>query len=230
VGFELRRPALCFARLDYTLAASPLGVEVTPAAGISRIDQLNGTVGPYSACCVEYWPVSVAGVILGRVEAHNPAWVPGEAELERLLDARPGPYGDLPPGVGPLLEVTARLIARAFAAFAEDDLETCDALVAEGVHACGDVFTGMVEHIASPGWPYRVDSSFWEDFVARLTTAVLRPTPAPAPPPHPVESHAAFLERLSQVRADAEARHGTGRIRTDPGRHGTGRHRADPGR
>jgi hypothetical protein len=157
-------------------------------------------------------------VILRRVEAHNPAWVPGEAELERLLDARPGPYGDLPPGVGPLLEVTARLIAQAFAAFAEGDWETCDALVTEGDHACGDVFAGMVEHIASPGWPYRVESPFWEDFVARLATAVLRPAPAPAPPPRPAESHAAFLERLSQIRADAEARHGTGGDRGGPGR------------
>jgi hypothetical protein len=114
--------------------------------------------------------------------------------------------------------VTAGLIARAFAAFAEGDWETCDALVTEGVHACGDVFTGMVEHIASPGWPYRVDSPFWEDFVALLATAVLRPAPAPAPPPRPAESHAAFLERLSQIRADAEIRHGTGGDCGGPGR------------
>ena len=135
------------------------------------------------------WPMSVPGVILGSMEAGNPAWVPGEAELEareRLLDGATGLYGDLPPGVGPLLEVAARLVARAFAAFAEGDWETSDALVTEGRHACGEVFTAFVEHIASPGWPYRVDSPFWEGFIAVLTTAVLRPEPAaplsPAPP------------------------------------------------
>jgi hypothetical protein len=36
---------------------------------------------------------------------------------------------------------------------------------------------------------------------------------APAAPPRPVESEADFLKRLSQIRADAEARHGTGPLR-----------------
>jgi hypothetical protein len=35
----------------------------------------------------------------------------------------------LPPGVGPLLEVTAGLVARAFAAYAGGDWETCDGLM-----------------------------------------------------------------------------------------------------
>ena len=68
--------------------------------------------------------------------------------------------------------MAAKLVAQAFAAFAEGDWETSDGLVTEGRHACGEVFTAFVGHIASPEWPYRVDSPFWEDFLARLTAAV----------------------------------------------------------
>jgi hypothetical protein len=96
---------------------------------------------------------------------------------ERLLRGTTGLYRDLPPGVGPLLEVAARIIARAFAAYADGDWETCDGLVTEGRYACGDVFTAFVEHIASPGWPYRVDSPSWEGFIAVLATAVLSRSP-----------------------------------------------------
>ena len=155
--------------------------------------------------------MSVPVVILGRVEAGNPAWVPGEVELEareRLLRGTTGLYGALSPGVGPLLEVAAQLVAHAFAAYAEGDWEACDGLITEGRHACGEVFTAFVEHIASPGWPCRVDSPFWDDFIARLAVAVLRPeiAVAPAPPPRQVESEADFLKRLSRIRAEAEAR------------------------
>jgi hypothetical protein len=98
----------------------------------------------------------------------------------------------LPPGVGPLLEVTAGLVAHAFAAYAGGDRETCDGLITEGRHACGEVFTAFAGHIASPGWPDRVDSPFWDDFIARRAVAVLRPgiavAPAPPPRPRPAES------------------------------------------
>jgi hypothetical protein len=40
---------------------------------------------------------------------------------ERLLCGTAGLYGDLPPGVGPLLEVAAGLIARSFRAYAAGD-------------------------------------------------------------------------------------------------------------
>jgi hypothetical protein len=148
--------------------------------------------------------VSVPGVILGSMEAGNPAWVPGEAELEareRLLYGATGLYGDLPPGVGPLLEVAAGLVAHAFAAFAEGDWETCDGLVTEGRHACGDVFTAFVEHIASPGWPYRVDSPYWENFIAVLATAVLRPEPEPAAPLPPAPPPAEPVNLADELRA-----------------------------
>ena len=127
------------------------------------------------------------------METGNPAWVPGDAEhaaRERLTLGTTGLYGDLPPGVGPLLEVAVKLVAQAFMAFAEGDLETSDALVTEGRHACGEVFTAFAEHIASPEWPYRVDSPFWEDFLERLAVAVERsePEPGPASPQFPADS------------------------------------------
>ena len=116
------------------------------------------------------------------METGNSAWVPGDAERaagERLALGTTGLYGDLPPGVGPLLEVAVKLVARAFMAFAEGDWETSDALVTEGRHASGEVFTAFVEHITSPEWPYRVDSPFWEGFLARLAAAAPHPEPEP---------------------------------------------------
>lgn len=106
-----------------------------------------------------------------------------------------GLYGDLPPGVGPLLEVAAKLIARAFAAYAAGYQETCDAHLAEGLAASEEVFAAFAEHITVPGWPYRVDSPHWAPFLAHLAFMVLEPPPeAPAPsprrpdPPAPAES------------------------------------------
>lgn len=49
--------------------------------------------------------------------------------LAGLRAGATGLYGDLPPGMGPLLELSASLIARAFAAFAAEDWETRDALM-----------------------------------------------------------------------------------------------------
>jgi hypothetical protein len=131
-------------------------------------------------------PMSAPGVILGSMEAGNPAWVPGDAELEareRLLD------GDLPPGAGPLLEVAAKLTVRAFVAYAAGDQETCDALLAEGLAAGGEVFTAFAEHVTSPTWLSRVDSPHWVPFLAHLAFMVLEPLPAPpAPAPQPPPS------------------------------------------
>ncbi len=117
----------------------------------------------------------------------SPFWVPGEAEREareRLKDGITGLYGDLPPGVGPLLEVAAKLIARAFAAYAAGDWETCDACLAEGIAAAGEVFAALVEHVTSPAWLSRVDSPHWVPFVAHMAFMVLEPPP-PAPVPRP---------------------------------------------
>jgi hypothetical protein len=53
------------------------------------------------------------------VSTEQPSWIPGDAEhdaRERLRLDVTGLYGNLPPGMGPLLEVAAELIARAFAA------------------------------------------------------------------------------------------------------------------
>lgn len=121
-------------------------------------------------------------------------WVPGDAGygaratpdlLPGLRAGATGLYGDLPPGMGPLLEVSASLIARAFAAFAADDWETCDALIFEGLEAAGDMFSAFAEHVTSPAWPYRVDSPAWPEFVFHLAFMAEPLPPDPSPPPHP---------------------------------------------
>ena len=94
----------------------------------------------------------------------GPFWVPGEAEgevRERLEDGVTGLYGDLPPGVGPLLEVSAACVARAFDAYARGDHELCNALIAEGSAAAGEVFAAFVERVTTPAWLARVDSPHW---------------------------------------------------------------------
>jgi hypothetical protein len=125
----------------------------------------------------------------------SPMSVPGEDEraapevLEGLRAT--GLYGDLPPGMGPLLEVSASLIARAFAAFAADDWDMCDALIFEGLEAAGDVFSALAEHVTSPAWPYRVDSPAWPEFVFHLAFMAEPLPPDPPPPPRPVPPPAA---------------------------------------
>jgi len=129
-------------------------------------------------------------LILGKVEGRNPAWVPGEAEpeaRERPEEGVTGLYDDLPPGVGPLLEVAAKLIARAFAAYAAGDQETCDAHLAEGLAPSEEVLTALAERVTSPAWRSRVDSLHWAPFLAHLAFMVLEPPPsASAAPPSPL--------------------------------------------
>jgi len=140
---------------------------------------------------------------------NSPFWVPGEAEREdreRLEDGVTGLYGDLPPGVGPLLGVAAEHVARAFDAYAHGNWELCDALLAEGQGAAGEIFTYLAERVASPSYPYRVDSPHWDAFLAHLAVTVLAPPPPPPPPPPAAESEAKFRERLHQMVLDAEAR------------------------
>jgi hypothetical protein len=127
------------------------------------------------------------------VGTDQPSWVPGDAEREtreRLRLDVTGLYGDLPAGTGPVLEVAAALIAQAFAAYAQGDWGTCDALLAEGRTAAGGIFTTLVEHIVSSVLPYRVDDPAWEDFLARLAVRVLGPVlrpPEPAPSAEPMD-------------------------------------------
>jgi hypothetical protein len=123
-----------------------------------------------------------------------PMWVPGEVErgtgreapgvLAGLRADATGLYGDLPAGVGPLLEMSASLIARAFAAFAAGDWETCDALIWEGLEAAESVFTGLVGHVVSGGFRYRVDSPAWPEFLVHLAF-LAEPLPPASPPPAP---------------------------------------------
>ena len=137
-------------------------------------------------------------------------WVPGQPDPAHrevhagLAGGVTGLYGDLPPGLGPLLEVAAELTARAFAAYAEGDWETCDGLVTEGCEACGAVFVMLAEHVISPAFPYRVDDPAWEAFLARLAVMVLAQAPPPPPAPR-VETDDEFMARLDRMVAEAEA-------------------------
>ena len=119
----------------------------------------------------------------------SPFRVPGESApgiREGLVDGATGVYDDLPPGLGPLLEVSAECVARAFDAFARGQLELCNAVLAEGMGAAGEIFAGFVDRVTSPAYPYRVDSPHWVPFLAHLAFMVLDPPPeAPAGPPSP---------------------------------------------
>lgn len=119
------------------------------------------------------------------MEAGNPAWVPDEAELEareRLLVGTTGLYGDLPPGVGPLLEVAAELVVRAFVAYTEDDEETCDALVTEGRMRAARSSPRSWRASPPPNGLTGSSARSGDGFVAWLALAVLSPEPEPAPP------------------------------------------------
>jgi hypothetical protein len=92
------------------------------------------------------------------------------------------------PFAGPRLdlEVAAELVARASAAYAGGDWETCDGLVTEGRHACGEIFTRFVEHVVSPALSYRVDDPAWEACPCSRLTRPLRPcVPGAWKPPAP---------------------------------------------
>jgi hypothetical protein len=86
-------------------------------------------------------------------------------------------------------------VTQAFDAYARGQLELCDAVLAEGLGAAGEIFTGLVERVTSPAWLSRVDSPHWVPFAAHMAFMVLEPPPAliqpqsrpaPAPPAEPV--------------------------------------------
>ena len=69
------------------------------------------------------WPVSdVRFILRGWVPITRPGYLVSlSAVLERLVDGVTGLYGNLPPGLGPLLEVSAERVARAFDAWTNGD-------------------------------------------------------------------------------------------------------------
>jgi len=89
------------------------------------------------------------------------------------------------------VELSATMAARAFAAYAEGDWETCDALLTEGLEAAGSVFRAFTEHLVSPALGYRADDPSWDAFLARMAVTVLgagRQAPrSPPPDPEPVD-------------------------------------------
>jgi len=125
-----------------------------------------------------------------------PARAPRSSSRPRAASARTcssarrrtprGLYGDLPPGVGPLLELPAKLIDRAFAAYAAGDQETRHAHLAGGLAADEEVFTAPAERVTLPAWRSRVDSPHWVRFLAHgvrgaatATAAVCRAAVSP---------------------------------------------------
>jgi len=118
------------------------------------------------------------------VEADNSAWVPGELEpsrhvshevREHLEHGHPGLRGGLPSGAGLPVEPAAVLVARAFAAYAKGDWETCDRLTAQGCGAWGGAFIEFVEYVVSPAFSYRPAAPAWDAFLVRLAVTVLGP-------------------------------------------------------
>jgi len=98
--------------------------------------------------------------------------------------------------------VSAKLIVRAFTAYTAGDQETCDAHLAEGLAAAGEVFAALAERMTSPAWLSRVDSPHWVPFVAHLAFMVVEPPPAPAPPPWPAPPPPAEpIDLVAELRA-----------------------------
>ena len=94
-------------------------------------------------------------------------------------------------------------MARAFDAYAKGQMELCNALLAEGMGAAGEIFTGLVERVTSRTYPYRVDSPHWVPFLTHLAFMVLDPEPAPpAPAPRrPIPPPAEPIDLVAELRA-----------------------------
>jgi hypothetical protein len=119
-------------------------------------------------------------------------------------DGGTGLYGELPAGIGPLMELASVLIHQAFTAHKSGDLATCDAFITEGQNACSGVFQMNAEYVVR--WPNHTDDPAWMAFLAHLATRIGPPSPEVPAAPRQVESEADFLKRLSRIRAEAEAR------------------------
>jgi hypothetical protein len=93
---------------------------------------------------------------------------------EHLEHAHLGLHEALPPEGGLPPEAAAVLVARAFAAYAQGDWETCDRLMAQGYKTWGEAFIEFVEYVVSPAFSYRVANPAWDAFLGWLALTVRR--------------------------------------------------------
>lgn len=112
-------------------------------------------------------------------------------------DSKTGLYGELPPGIGPLMDLASALIHQAFTAHKSGDLAACDAFITEGQNACGGVFQMNAEYVVR--WPNHTGDQAWMAFLAHLATRTGPLSPEIPASPRQVESEAEFRERLDRI-------------------------------
>jgi hypothetical protein len=119
-----------------------------------------------------------------KVEADNPAWIPGGLESprhvrrevrEHLEHGHPRLRGNVYPEGGLPVRSAAALVARAFAAYSDGDWDACDRLIARGHGSWGEAFAKFVAYAVSPAFSYRPAGPGWDAFRARLAVTVLSP-------------------------------------------------------
>jgi hypothetical protein len=123
----------------------------------------------------------------------------------RPLGQRVQLYDKLPPGVGSLLDLATVLLNRAFVSFKTGNLAVCDAFLSEGLHACGALFEAKVAYMTEN--PAHIEDREWAAFRAHAAAAVRPSAPKPRTSPPSAKDTPPPGDWLSQLRADAEARH-----------------------
>ena len=123
-------------------------------------------------------------------------------------------YGELPPGIGPLLDLATVLLHRAFASFRTGNLAVCDAFLNEGLHACGGLFEAKVALMTEK--PTHIGDRESMAFSAHAAAVVPFPDPnlsrprSPPPLATPIETEAEFHARLARMVTELDAKKAAG--------------------
>lgn len=127
------------------------------------------------------WPMSVPGVILGRVEAPNSAWVPGN---HRTTPGVTDEQGDL---LGAM-----RAFGEAFTARQAGQVARGHDLMTEARNVLGSagvqlvlalLKAGRIPYPDAPWWPVFLSELVRHDPAEPLYVALPQPRPHPEPPP-----------------------------------------------